>query len=700
MSTRLLLVAALLLATATPHAQPSGHALFEQALAKERVDGRLQEALRTYERVVTDFTSDRALAAKALVQIGLCYEKLGRDEARRAYERLVRDFADQKDAVAQARVRLAALERPGPVTAAPGAQPARRLVGDVPRIGDGPAPGAMTVAPDGQHLLFYDIQKRGFKLADIATSSVRWLTSDGPGADGVWLVRYLASRDQHHIAAVAESKSAIELRVFDVGGRGAGRTLRAWKPDASVQPFAWTPADDRIWVFVINADRTADIATVALDGTVGIVKSLPWRSSTQPPSLSPDGRFLAFDHAIDRSGRPDIFLLASDGTGEFRVEHEAIDTQPAFAPDGSGIVFGSDRRGERDLWFLPVKDGRPAGDARLVWRDIGPFGISLGFGENGSLFYYFGTNHWEVYTAPLDLPARSVGVPAVLAPIHHEMNQAPAFSPDGRYLAHLRGRGRRLVIRDMDSGGEREIPFKNEMGSGASTAWCPRGNTLLVSGIPGTVRVELGTGTVEPLQLERGWRAQCPGDGSEVVYYRFDRRPIVEGPDSIVRRSLSTGVERVLYQGLMESSTFSLSRDGSRIAFVIRDQPRARLVVMPADGGEVRELMTSGYFRSPSQSISPARIGPTVWTASGTDLIAIVRDDDPAAGFSLWTVPVDGSGGRRLGPLAAPHFEGSVFGVINATLHPNGRLFAFENHRGIVAQVWAIENLMRVIHPR
>ena len=31
---------------------PSGHAVFEQALAKERVEGNLLEAIRLYERVV------------------------------------------------------------------------------------------------------------------------------------------------------------------------------------------------------------------------------------------------------------------------------------------------------------------------------------------------------------------------------------------------------------------------------------------------------------------------------------------------------------------------------------------------------------------------------------------------------------------------------------------------------------------------
>ena len=115
---------------------PSGHAVFEQALAKERVDGNLPEAIRLYERVVTEFASDRALAAQALVQVGRCYEKLGRDEAVRAYERLVREFADQEDAVEQARLRLAILKRPAPGATAAATMPVVRAFPRVDSIND------------------------------------------------------------------------------------------------------------------------------------------------------------------------------------------------------------------------------------------------------------------------------------------------------------------------------------------------------------------------------------------------------------------------------------------------------------------------------------------------------------------------------------------------------------------------------------
>ena len=43
------------------------------------------------------------MAARALVQLGQCYEKLGSTEAESAYRRVLREYADQDDPVLQAR---------------------------------------------------------------------------------------------------------------------------------------------------------------------------------------------------------------------------------------------------------------------------------------------------------------------------------------------------------------------------------------------------------------------------------------------------------------------------------------------------------------------------------------------------------------------------------------------------------------------
>ncbi|MBE3065790.1 MAG: tetratricopeptide repeat protein, partial [Spirochaetes bacterium] len=67
----------------------SGQDLFQQALVKEQADGDLRAAIAMYQRIVRDFAGDRVLAAKALVQMGRCHEKLGSQDARKAYEQVL-----------------------------------------------------------------------------------------------------------------------------------------------------------------------------------------------------------------------------------------------------------------------------------------------------------------------------------------------------------------------------------------------------------------------------------------------------------------------------------------------------------------------------------------------------------------------------------------------------------------------------------
>src|ERR1700690_4059868 len=94
-------------------AADTGAELFQKAVTQERAAGNLEEAIKLYQRVATEFASDRALAAKALVQAARCYEKLGQDKAVKIYEQVARDYNDQREPATQARGRLAALRQDG-----------------------------------------------------------------------------------------------------------------------------------------------------------------------------------------------------------------------------------------------------------------------------------------------------------------------------------------------------------------------------------------------------------------------------------------------------------------------------------------------------------------------------------------------------------------------------------------------------------
>ena len=54
-------------------------------------------------------SSDRAVAARALLYLGQAQERQGADKARATYERIVKEFGNQTETVAAAQQRLAAL---------------------------------------------------------------------------------------------------------------------------------------------------------------------------------------------------------------------------------------------------------------------------------------------------------------------------------------------------------------------------------------------------------------------------------------------------------------------------------------------------------------------------------------------------------------------------------------------------------------
>src|SRR5690349_8600125 len=80
---------------------------FQQALTLMETARDYRAAARLFEQVAAG--PDRALASRALVYAGVCYERLGRSEAQRLYRRVLSDFSDQPTAVREARARLRAL---------------------------------------------------------------------------------------------------------------------------------------------------------------------------------------------------------------------------------------------------------------------------------------------------------------------------------------------------------------------------------------------------------------------------------------------------------------------------------------------------------------------------------------------------------------------------------------------------------------
>src|SRR5439155_26602679 len=177
-------------------------------------------------------------------------------------------------------------------------------------------------------------------------------------------------------------------------------------------------------------------------------------------SLSPDGRYIAYDRAED-PGDTDrgIYLSTIDGSQEIPiVTGPAYDSHPIWTPEGSGLVFASLRTGGPGIWLQPIKDGRADGNPRLLDKDVGPFD-PITLTRHGALFYRHRTGLMDVYTVPIDPATGDVrGEPTVVARRFLGSNISPDWSPDGGTLVFaswrtLFGPGQNiLVLHSMNTG--------------------------------------------------------------------------------------------------------------------------------------------------------------------------------------------------------------------------------------------------------
>jgi len=145
----------------------------QAALKKEAVDGDLKGAIEQYKKIAQ--STNRAAAAKALLRMGQCHEKLGNaeaGEARKAYQRLVHDYADQAEIVAQARVRLAALGGPGGA----GGLVTRRVLTDASGVG-------RVLTADGKYISHMDPGTGDVVQFELASGQTRRITNRGPWSE-------------------------------------------------------------------------------------------------------------------------------------------------------------------------------------------------------------------------------------------------------------------------------------------------------------------------------------------------------------------------------------------------------------------------------------------------------------------------------------------------------------------------------------
>jgi Tol biopolymer transport system component len=247
-----------------------------------------------------------------------------------------------------------------------------------------------------------------------------------PHVRGV-IERCLQKDPRRRLRDIAEARLDIEPEVAarrDAGGMTVNRRLNIWQAVAAVAAAAAV-------AFAINARRERPQTAAPLSPALSRLTSD--LGFTTEPSLSADGRIVAYASDRANEGNLDIWVQQTAGGGAVRLTTEPSDDRgPDISPDGTQIAFRSDRGGG-GIYVIPALGG----DARLIAPD----------------------------------------------------GRAPKFSPDGRALAFwtgpwlaVRGIGNRRRTYVIDANGGTATQVATDLASSGDVVWSPDGRSLLVHG--------------------------------------------------------------------------------------------------------------------------------------------------------------------------------------------------------------------------
>jgi Tol biopolymer transport system component len=289
----------------------------------------------------------------------------------------------------------------------------------------------------------------------------------GPGRGRV-LVALLALE----VAAAGIGLAVWALLPHKAPPRPANRPTVAVAPTGEIAFTVDSPDGSDFDIWVMNADGTN-----AHGLAIG-----PERDSE--PAWSPDGTQIALvrsppippSHVISGGGEA-IFVVNANGTGLRRLTqppHDAVDDEPAWSPDGSAIVFRSNRGGNFNIWLMDadgmdlrrITDG--SYDAEPTWS---PDGSQIAFVRYSGDVVTGSLDVWVVNSDGTGQPRRltSSDVDGV----------GLKWSPDGSRLLFTNceyGHGCDVWVMNSDGSDQHAVTHFEVIG--AEAVWSPDGEWI------------------------------------------------------------------------------------------------------------------------------------------------------------------------------------------------------------------------------
>lgn len=647
----------------------------QAAINKATIEGDLKGAIFDFQRILNAAGVSRPVAARALLHVGECHEKLGTAEARRSYERVLKDFADQGDVVRQARERLATLAKaaaPPPGNALQG----RRVIGPFNHL-------RVAVSPEGRYVAYCcsRLAPNGLVVHDVQTDRDQTIAAAVEATP-------VFSPDSGEIAFIAQgANDAPELRIVKRSGAD-DRVLFKRADVRSIAVFGWMPDGQDLLVRLAREDKSTELALVPVAG--GPLRTIrspsPYTGPAERGHLSTDGQHFAYRQQLPGGGAAwTTRVLALDGGADVvLVDRPSNAWNIGWTGDGR-FAFYSAERGSEGIWAVKVAEGKAQGlPERIAGRvdeSIHPVGVTRG----GAFVYQRQFLDFNIHLMSVAQASAAVKTTRILPG-----TQSPDWSPDGRFLAYAQTGTGLVSVLELTTGSTRTL-WTGLPGAIMALKWFPDLTALAVQGVGpegslssvGLRRVDLASGSLSDIVLGRNWaefgaNPTFSTDGKSVTYKAYDAARQVT---TLTRHDLGTGGKEFLLERKPPQfvSSFSvLPRTGQIAVAVLEANEPSTVGLLDPSSREVRVIHRTlrGDFIPASLSLA--------WMPDGQSLLFVTAPGATnGSPMTLNRIPVAGGQPEKL-------LEADM--IFQVRVHPDGGRLAIDT-RSYKFETLIVDNL-------